>query len=51
MVPLIAGLHGLGIGSDLRYLGFAAAALMVFAAACFLPRRPSAPATAPLAAE
>jgi MFS family permease len=52
VVPLIAGLHGLGIGSDLQYRGLALSALVVFAAAWFLPRlqRPRATA-APQAAE
>ncbi len=51
VVPLIAGLHGLGIGSDIQYRGLALAALVVFAAAWFLPRLQPRATAAPQAAE
>jgi len=51
VVPLIAGLHGLGIGSDVQYRGLALSALVVFAAAWFLPRLRPRTTEAPQAAE
>ena len=40
-VPLIALLHGRGIGFDVQFLGLAVAVLIILAAAMFLPKRES----------
>ena len=40
-VPLIALLHGRGIGFDVQFLGLAVAVLIILAAALFLPKRES----------
>ena len=40
-VPLIALLHGRGIGFDLQFLGLAVAVLIILAAALFLPKSES----------
>ena len=38
VVPLIAGLHGAGLGFDFQYFGIAISAAVVLAAALVLPR-------------
>ena len=38
VVPLIAGMHHIGLGFDVQFLGLAGAAFVVLAAAWFLPR-------------
>ncbi len=38
VVPLIAGMHHVGLGFDVQFLGLAASAFVVLAAAWFLPR-------------
>ena len=43
VVPLIAGLHGAGIGFDFQYFGIAVSAAVVLAAAMFLPRGRAVP--------
>jgi hypothetical protein len=38
VVPIIAAMHGVGLGFDIQFLALGACATMVFAAAWFLPR-------------
>ncbi|MGI9464943.1 MAG: hypothetical protein ACR2OM_13430, partial [Aestuariivirgaceae bacterium] len=38
VVPLIAGMHGIGLGFDFQFVVLAAAACVVLVAACFLPQ-------------
>ena len=38
VIPLIAGMHYIGLGFDIQLLGLAAAAFVVLTAAWFLPR-------------
>ena len=38
VVPLIAGMHHIGVGFDIQFIGLAGSAFVVLTAAWFLPR-------------
>ena len=50
VVPLIAGLHGAGLGFDFQYFGIAISAAVVLGAALFLPPGRMHAAAAPVPA-